>query len=378
MRKAYSYTRFSSPEQASGDSIRRQMAGTEAWIARNPDVELDTQLVFADYGRSGFRGQQFSDGALGRFVDSVRSGAIKKGSYLLIENLDRFSRENPMTATSRLFDLANMGITIVTTSDGLEYSTDTLSGGDVSRLLMLVLQLSQAHVESAKKAERVGAAWARKKAAAREGKHKVSARCPGWLTLVDDEFVLIDDRVKVVQDIFRWTIEGAGRREIARRLNIADPPVLPFKHAEKRRPGRPPPTGWHASAVAKILQNRAVLGEYQPGKGSHKSGNYRPDGDPIPNYYPRIIDDETFWQAKAASQRRRTGAAGPRGKAGSPHAQGSCQMRRLWRSHACPQQRDQAERRGLPRVLGCTPQCWMRHVTSLAIGQARVRCLALP
>jgi hypothetical protein len=183
--------------------------------------------------------------------------------------------------------------------------------------LMLVLQLSQSHVESAKKSERVGAAWARKKAAAREGGHKVSARAPGWLALVNGEFVPIDDRVRVVKDVFRWTIEGAGRREIARRLNTADPPVLPFKHAEKRRPGRPPPTGWHASAVAKILKNRAVLGEYQPGKGSHKSRNYKPDGDPIPDYYPRIIDDETFWQAEGASQRRRTGAAGPRGNVGS-------------------------------------------------------------
>jgi DNA invertase Pin-like site-specific DNA recombinase len=134
MPKAYSYTRFSSPEQASGDSVRRQMAGTDAWLAGHPEIELDTRLTFADHGRSGFRGQQFSDGALGRFVDGVRGGAIESGSYLLIENLDRFSRENPMTATSRLFDLANMGITIVTTSDGLEYSADTLSGRDVSRL----------------------------------------------------------------------------------------------------------------------------------------------------------------------------------------------------------------------------------------------------
>src|SRR5690606_2997992 len=127
-----------------GDSGRRQKSGAELWNDRRRDIELDRDLVLADHGVSGFRGQQFTEGALGRFVEMVRSGSIRSGSYLLIEDLDRFSRENPLTATGRLFDLVNMGITVVTVSDGLEYSKDSLTN-DIGRLVMLVLQLSRSH-----------------------------------------------------------------------------------------------------------------------------------------------------------------------------------------------------------------------------------------
>lgn len=263
---------------------------------------------------SGFRGQQFTEGALGRFVEMVRSGSIRSDSYLLIEDLDRFSRENPLTATGRLFDLVNMGITVVTVSDGLEYSKDSLTN-DVGRLVMLVLQLSRSHLESARKSDMVGKAWAKKKAAARRGEHKVSRRCPEWLKLVDGAFVENENRFDIVRGIFRDTIAGMGRGLIAQRLN--EKGVLPFKHGQMRKEGRPPPAGWHASSVAKILYNRAVLGEYQPGKGSHKSGNYGPDGDPIPDYYPRIISDEIFYLAHAAIESRRQGSAGRRGGKGA-------------------------------------------------------------
>ena len=55
MSLAYSYLRFSSPQQATGDSIRRQTQSREAWLAAHPGVRLDTALVMTDAGRSAFR-----------------------------------------------------------------------------------------------------------------------------------------------------------------------------------------------------------------------------------------------------------------------------------------------------------------------------------
>ncbi|KVR83488.1 recombinase family protein [Burkholderia vietnamiensis] len=49
--KAYSYLRFSTPEQAQGDSFRRQTALAEAY-AQQHGLELDTTLRFADEGVS--------------------------------------------------------------------------------------------------------------------------------------------------------------------------------------------------------------------------------------------------------------------------------------------------------------------------------------
>src|SRR5262249_44908445 len=65
---------------------------------------------------------------------------------------------------------------------------------------------------------------------------------------------------------------------------------------------------WARSYVAKILSNRAVLGEYQP--HTRRAGQTRrPEGEPIANYFPRVISDQEWYAAKAA-------LAGRKGKAG--------------------------------------------------------------
>src|SRR5690606_17125684 len=51
--------------------------------------------------------------------------------------------------------------------------------------------------------------------------------------------------------------------------------------------------------------------------------NRKPEGEPIPDYYPAIIDTETFWQAQAALESRRApGAAGRKGNRGLHVLQG--------------------------------------------------------
>lgn len=304
MPKAYSYLRFSTPEQRIGDSTRRQSNAASEWCARR-GIELDTTLTFQDLGRSGFTGDNYSEGALGLFFKAVESGVVEKGSYLVIEALDRFSRENPMEASTRLFALVRAGITLVTTDDGQEYSATRLASSDPSLMLMLVVKMSQAHLESVRKSELVGKAWRQKKALARSELKPLTKRCPEWLELKDGKFCPRPDRVSIVRRIFDETIAGMGRREIARRLNLEGIP--PFRHG----------TGWHTSSIAKITSGRAVLGEYQPKFGTRKISNRPPDGDPIPNYYPQIIDEQTYWRAQSSVSGRRQDSSGRRGREGA-------------------------------------------------------------
>jgi hypothetical protein len=49
--RAYSYIRFSTPEQAKGDSLQRQTDAARAWAARH-GLELDEELTFRDEGVS--------------------------------------------------------------------------------------------------------------------------------------------------------------------------------------------------------------------------------------------------------------------------------------------------------------------------------------
>jgi hypothetical protein len=130
---------------------------------------------------------------------------------------------------------------------------------------------------------------------------KLTALCPAWLKLAPDRksFIPIPDRVEIVRRIFSDSISGIGSGVIASRLNQSANP--PFGKAD----------GWHVSSVKKILDNRSVLGEFQP----HRmlNGDRIIAGDVIQDYFPRIISDDTFNQARHAISNRRTGNAGRKG-----------------------------------------------------------------
>lgn len=299
--KAYSYIRFSTPDQARGDSLRRQSAAAASWCAER-GLELDDTL--RDLGVSAYRGTNRTMGALKHFLELVESGNIERGSYLIVESLDRLSREVVLDAAARLFDLIRAGVRVVTLSDGQEYSDERLRN-DWTPLIVSIAVMARAHEESKVKGERVGAAWAIKKQAARDERRPLTKRCPEWLVLEHGAYVERPERVAIIRRIFRETIQGAGRREIVKRLNEEGIPAFRGRN------------GWHTSSIAKVLQARTVLGEYQPHSGTHRSKNRQADGEPITGYYPAVIDEGTFWQAQAAIDGRRIGAAGRRGQQGA-------------------------------------------------------------
>ena len=67
---AFSYLRFSTPEQSAGDSHRRQMAMAEKYAADH-HLRLDSSLSFRDLGVSVYRGKNAKEGALRSFLDAV-------------------------------------------------------------------------------------------------------------------------------------------------------------------------------------------------------------------------------------------------------------------------------------------------------------------
>jgi hypothetical protein len=69
---------------------------------------------------------------------------------------------------------------------------------------------------------------------------------------------------------------------------------------------------WAMSYVTKLLTTRAVIGEFQPHRG-HVGPDRKPDGPPIPNYFPAIIT-ERQWHAARAGLAQRTQKRGRIGK----------------------------------------------------------------
>ncbi|OPH84528.1 site-specific recombinase [Nitrobacter vulgaris] len=279
--------------QLKGDSRRRQLEASREYADRNGlDLADDAQLE--DIGISAFKGANLREGALGRFLEAVEQGAVARGSYLIVESLDRISREHVLAAQGVFLRIIQAGINLVTLTDGRVYRAGETNLGD---LVISLVIMSTAHEESLKKSQRVGAAWNHKRLKAAEGT-PMTQRCPAWLRLSSDRkaYEIIPARVDIVHRIFEETIAGVGMYSVAKRLNQDRIPAFVGK------------SGWHQSYIAKTLANRAVLGEFQPHR--KVDGKRVPDGDPIPNYYPAIMDSETYFQAQAAKSLRSSGGAG--------------------------------------------------------------------
>ena len=294
--KAYSYIRMSTDIQIRGDSLRRQSEASKKY-ALDHDLDLVEDFKLEDIGVSAFHGKNIAHGSLGRFLALVEDRRIPQGSYLLVESLDRISRQNPQAATTLFLQILQAGVNIVTLTDNHVYRTGS---ADFTDIIVSVVIMSRAYEESKTKSVRVGAAWANKRQNAAE--KKLTQICPGWLMLDGDRrsFQLVPERAAVVQSIFTQSAAGIGSYQIARKLTETGVPT--FKQA----------IGWHESMIAKTLTNRSVLGEYQP----HRliNGKRVPDGKPIADYFPRIISDETFALVQSGRAARKNRGAGRKGR----------------------------------------------------------------
>lgn len=159
--KAYAYVRFSTPEQAQGDSRRRQTDAAERYAERH-NLDIDTELNLADEGVSAFRSGNAQKGALSKFMEAVEKGAVLPGSILLVEQLDRVSRDEPLLALMLMQSLIQKGITIVTLADGKVFNGEMLRK-EPFLLMQAVMMMTMANIESANKSRRLKEAWQNKR-----------------------------------------------------------------------------------------------------------------------------------------------------------------------------------------------------------------------
>ncbi|ELY5145269.1 recombinase family protein [Vibrio vulnificus] len=292
---AYSYIRFSSLEQAKGDSFRRQTTLAKDYCDKHGLNLAD--LTLRDLGKSAYHGTHFKDGALGEFINAVKEGTIPKGSYLLVESMDRLSREKISIALGRFMELLGLGISIVTLQDNRTYTTESLDR--IEDLMLSLVFMMRAHEESLTKSKRLKAAHAEKRKQARENLKPTGYNMPHWIKLTESGYELIPERVELLKRIFQMTIDGLGAIAIHKQLN-----------QEAIKPWGRSKTGWHTTYIKKILRARTVLGEYQPFKT--ENGKRMKDGEPIQDYYPEAIDVDTFKRANLAIESRNGKSSGTR------------------------------------------------------------------
>jgi DNA invertase Pin-like site-specific DNA recombinase len=285
MQTVYSYVRFSSPAQAEGDSLRRQTTAAEEYCKKH-GWTLDTSLDLRDLGVSAFRGKNATERKLAAFIAAIDSGRAQPGSILLLESLDRLSRQQVEDALELFLGIIRRGIEIHTLCDGYIYKKGHL---DIPKLVISLFILARANEESERKADRLRKVWGDKKANASNGK-AITKCTPRWLEAETGKPIkVIPERGEAVRKIFSLATLGFGARRIANQLAADGVPAFGG-------------SGWTISYIKKILHNRAVLGEFQAYKLT--PDGRAPDGDAVSGYYPAIVSQTEWNSAHAAIQRK--------------------------------------------------------------------------
>ncbi len=300
MRKAYSYIRMSTEKQLRGDSLRRQLEFSKKYAKENNLELVDTidGVPLKDIGISAFRGVNSTKGVLSSFLQALENGKIAEGSVLLIESLDRLSRDDVTNALTQFLNIINLNIEIVTLVDNQKYSKETINNNQAQLFISLGVML-RANEESATKSKRIIAAWNNKRNQATS--KPLTRLAPAWLVYSEknNAFEIRQERAITVTNIFKMCANTCGLWAIARHLNETKVPT--FGKSEL----------WNKSYITKIIHNRAVLGEFQP----HKliSGKRIPEGEPIKNYFPIVIEERLFYLAHSAINERTINKKGPKG-----------------------------------------------------------------
>lgn len=286
--------RFSRPEQAKGTSIERQSHFAEQYALEH-GFELDKSLTMMDKGLSAFHGVHKKKGAFGQFLAAVTAGKVKSGSVLVVESLDRLSREDPLIAQSALSDLILSGITVVTAADNQVYSREEIQQNPFKLIMSLVVMI-RANEESETKQRRSNAFL---KSALNQyqtnGKVRRLGADPSWLDFnKDDGTYSFNERTEVIRQILGLYNQGFGSLKIARRLTEENVPTLSGKRS-----------AWGQTTVANIVKSHALYGM--------KRINVQGVDYDLEDFYPELIT-KSKWLALQQHRTKRSKSMHGRGE----------------------------------------------------------------
>ncbi len=277
------------------------MADRHGWAR-----DLSREII--DEGRSAFTGFNRTEGSgLWEFEERARAGRYTGGHVLIVENLDRISRQGYDAILPFLSDMTRNGVTVAVVDGERVYQA--FERVELGPVIEAVVKAELAREESEKKSRRLRVAQQKKveqaQAYASQGLHIATTKIvPAWIDVDPTTYVmeLNEKRTAVLAEIFQLTIDGYGTPSIAKLLNERAEPVWNNR-------GRKSENGWTVGYLTKLVTNRAVLGEARP-MARPRNGKATSKGVVILNRYPQAIDPVTFARAQAARQsRKRTSGA---------------------------------------------------------------------
>jgi DNA invertase Pin-like site-specific DNA recombinase len=259
---------------------------------------LRTDVTAADLATSAYKGHHVREGgALAKLIAAGQAGEIERGTVVLVESMDRFTRQAVGVSIDLLRVIADAGLILLICDSDVIVDRHVL---DTEMAFLIVALIQRAHGESKRKSEMVAEAWRAKHEAARENNHLLTSHCPGWLIKCDERqpdgtwFREDGPKADIVREIFAMSGEGMKATSIATDLNKRSVPTLGASESSGNT--RDAACGWRHTRVERLLKDRRVLGWFQ----RHRSdGNKRiPVGEPLRGYYPEIVDPSVFQNAR--------------------------------------------------------------------------------
>jgi DNA invertase Pin-like site-specific DNA recombinase len=314
---AYIYARYSSLEQGKGHSLKRQLENARKRIhqakweyagldIKEPDFSKGLpERDYIDEGKSAFSGANRQPGGqLYEFERKAKLGHFRNGAVLVVENLDRLSRQGWEEAIAVLNNLTSNGVSVATVHDNKLFERDQRI--ELEEIMMIILQAELAFKESDKKSKRLIDSWAARIKAIQNGDKKALSKLPPrWIDVnpKTKEMSVNPHRGVVLNEIFEWYVSGFGLPKIAHMLNTRGERSWAFGKKDNGQ-------GWNTAYLHKLLTNRAVLGEFEPMSRPHSGSKETTKGIRVPDYYPLAITADLFQRAIAhRATRQRIGGA---------------------------------------------------------------------
>lgn len=282
MPNAYAYVRYSSTVQSSGDSVDRQISPLKAF-ERETGVDIVETII--DEGVSSFRGDNANKGKFKEVLARIEREVIRRGDYLVVESIDRITRQRVLDGVELLQNILKKGVRIYTTTDSRCYSYDD-PDRDFENLIMISLIAKRANEESEIKSKRRKSAWNKAKLAASESGTKFNAHNPPYgyrYDVLTAQFVIVDEEASEIRMIFEL-LKAMGVSNATRRVNASS----------KRK--------WTSRQVALMIENKYPLGMLMSQKRNEKGGKVFVEY--IENYYPKIVSQTVFNEAVASMRSR--------------------------------------------------------------------------
>lgn len=277
--KAYVYIRWSSLRQEAGDSLRRQQEGIEEFTRR---TGIDVSETFTDAGMSAFSGKNLKIGALKELTDKVDSGLIRPGSFIVVESIDRLTRQNVWKSISMLEKILTAGIKIYTTSDHMIYHNDAKADprNSFGNFMYLSMIAQRSHEESVLKRERAEAVWVNKRKNAVENMKKgklLTKRLPAWLSFEDGKFVIDHDMVYDIKKL----LELLKHNGLDSSIRILEKKYKRSKHQ------------FYGAYLSELLKDKRLYGILEPNKifYTDEGKSYVKKIGEIEGYYPKVISE---------------------------------------------------------------------------------------